>query len=243
MIEGYRLFLPAVFITWVLVEIAGPNVKGYGGYSGVVHSAQVGLFVVSYLFYAAAARKGAGGTDENVLWYALKRNSASVNGILMVCAVLFSTALSIGATLVLGVDPERLWIWYGAGAIDLLIVLWIIGRSWPAVVVPFHYSGYLSWSGAARGMMWVGAGYRVAWRLTSRLGAWRRASAPFMLWCFGVFAAYMLLRWQTVELPFLRFLTNLLFYAGAMPYVATLADEYTAMLKVEDERCLNQEAH
>jgi hypothetical protein len=215
--SGYLSFLPAILVTWVLVEVVAPA----SGRPMIV--IVPGLFCLGLVGYAAAAAKTAGRSEDNVVWLTVTRASACVSylGILLILALLFVLVLGIGMAFGAGRDPRVLEICLGLWA---LLALMVCSRLWPGLVVTFLYGGRVRYSGSARSMLWVGPGLPTAWRMTAAPGVLVQISAPYLLVASLTAGSWGGARAFLAVPGVARFALDAAFYAAIVPFLVTLAD-------------------
>jgi hypothetical protein len=205
---GYLRFVPAIAVTWVLVELAAAQVPK------APDAARAGLLLASLGFYTAAAASCRSGREENPVWLGLERASGAIDLFVIALTLGAVTGVGLGLGIVAGGDSAVV----ASAAVSGLLGLALLSRLWPILAVPFLYRGRIGWSPAARGSFWSGPGLGTAWRMTGAEGTFRRVSLPVLsvsLVLLGVPAALRLVRGT-------GFLDSLILYAGVLPFLTTL---------------------
>jgi hypothetical protein len=207
--HGYPRYLPAIAITWILVEIAGPQVER------APDVARIGLLLASLGFYTAAAVSVRSGRKENPFWLALSRASGAIDLVLIALLVALLGGLGVGVAMLTGGGDGAVSI---ALVVPILAGLGAVSRLWPILAVPYLYKGKIVWSPAARGSAWTGPGLGTAWRMTARDGTFLRVSGPVLSAGLLLLAVPigMRLLWGT------GFVDSLILYAGVLPFLTTL---------------------
>jgi len=216
--DGWRYFVPAVVVTYVLVEIV-PRGVPVG-----MRSEVAGMFLILNLtWYAAAASKCAGRWRRNLFRLVLSRVSVSMTYLLVVVVWGVLILLGLFAAGLTGAmdDAARTSV---AAALAGVLALPLAIRLWPVLAVPFLYPGYGRWSVAAGAAVWVGPGIGTAWRMTGRSGVFTSLTLPLLL-VLGSTA--LLFHWAPRTL-----LAHALYYGGFLPLATTAIDVAAERIRV-----------
>ena len=222
---GYRLFLPAILVTWLLVEV------GAAASGGPRVAVAPGLFCLGLVGYAAAAARAAGRTGENVLWLTVTRASACLSYLGVLLILLLLSVLVFGIGVALGAVHDSLVLRVCLGVWGALVLL-ACGRLWPGLVVPFLYGGDVRYSASARSALWVGPGLPTAWRMTAAPGVLVRVSTPYLLVVLLTAGAWGGARGLLDPAGLVRLALDGAFYAAIVPFLVTLADVLGSELRV-----------
>jgi hypothetical protein len=207
--HGYPRYLPAIAITWILVEVAGRQV------ARAPDVARVGLLLASLGFYTGAAASLRSGRNENPFWLGLSRASGAIDLFLIALLVAALGCLGVGVAMLTGGGDGALFI---ALVVPVLAGLGAVSRLWPILAVPYLYKGKIAWSPAARGSAWRGPGLGTAWRMTAREGTFLRVSLPVLSASLLLLAVPIVMRllWGT------GLVDSLMLYGGVLPFLTTL---------------------
>jgi len=215
LIRGYRHFLPAIALNWLLVGVAASQIPA------APRIAQAGLAILFFAFYAAAAARacGIGGTTAARL--ALERAGSMIESLLLAMLLALIWVGTVAGGLAFG-SPAPVVL----SSLAAVVSGWIIARSWPVVGVAFLVEGGTRWSPSARGAIWSGPGIGLAWKLTGQRGAHLGHTLPFLLaatvLCAGQ-AALWLIAGEGI-------LSDLFLFAVALPGIAVFAVRGAAAL-------------
>jgi len=129
--SGYRHFLSAIALNWLVVGIAAAAAEA------APRMAQVGLFLTCAFFYTAAACRATGFTKESPIGLAVSRAGACIEPMLAALGIglLGSALVVIGATN----GSERGVV--AAAALATLIGIAVYARIWPLFSIPFLFRG------------------------------------------------------------------------------------------------------
>lgn len=232
-LSGWRSYLPAIIITWLVAGIAGGEVPV------APQVAQTGLSIVCLYFYLAAAARTRGLSDESPFWLGLSRPGAEITPILIALGMLIIGVIGLVAGMVVAdqmqLDEET------CAAIGLmcsvLLCLWIMTRVWAVFSVPFFFKGRYRWSGAAHGIVWSGPGLGLALQLR-RLPTARRVTLAFMIPLVVLLLPLLVARLQWGA----HFLHDFFFYVVVLPYLTMLNLDLTSLLLAEHIRLKEKQA-
>lgn len=169
-VQGFVHFIPAMVITWLMVEVVAPQVPG------VPWLAQAGMFLLCLDFYLAAAAKAGHLSPENTFWLALSRAGICIEPML----VIFLLFVFSSACFLVVLYQDQVWLSVLAVSVAVVVDLYVLARVWPFWGIPFFFEGKTRWSPAARGRVWEGPGLGLAWRLTREQGVLNRHGLRFM---------------------------------------------------------------
>jgi hypothetical protein len=223
--SGYRLFLPAIILTWVMVAVVASQVPR------APWIAQAGLFLLCLDFYLAAAARACGVGDGNPVSLALSKTGMCREPMILAFFLGGFTFLCFVAYIYLNHAALRA----AAVAIALSGNLFVFARSWPMWGVPFFFEGGIRWSPGAHAAVWQGPGLRLALRITGEHGVFNIHTLRFMacLVCTVVLGAAVKRLWpQSV-------LFDLLMYPFCVPLLSIVVISGTQALladKIPDKR-------
>ena len=183
--KGYRHFIPAVIITWIMVEVAAPQVPKAPAV------AQTGLFLLCMSFYLAAAARAIGITCSNPLTLALSRAGICIEPMMLA----FAMGIISFFCFVVFLYQANAIVDAAVIATGVLVNLYILARGWPVWGIPFFFEGKIRWSPAARASVWHGPGLGLALRVTKKHGILNAHSRRFLLGFVVVSTVGFLIKW------------------------------------------------
>jgi hypothetical protein len=205
-VGGFVHFLPAIVLTWIVVEVAAAQVPR------VPWLAQSGLFIVFLDFYWAAAARALGISSKGAFRLASDRAGIAVEPLL----VLFALAVLTGACLLVVMFQDSLLLSGVVLAFAVVVDGYVLLRSWPMWGIAFFFEGKVVWSPSAGAGLWSGPGLGAAWVLTGERGVWNPHSRRFLLVLLPLTVTVVVLRalldWQL--------LSDLLLYVAGLPLLA-----------------------
>ena len=214
-LNGYIHFIPGILTTWVGTEIlaAATSQPAIAGYF---------LFWLGYVTVAAGAAKAMGlHQEQSAWWLGISRTSIFLDYFVlaMLAFLLLLPIIGIALTFQTQMTDQDYWIlgWIWAG-----VVMLMLSRYWPVLAIGFLYQGTFRWSPSGGGSMWHGPGLGKAWRLTASRGVLSGTSLPLLMVIAVIVGGWLGLRQFTTGGGW-TFLLNLLFYAVALPWIASLA--------------------
>jgi len=215
----FHLFIPAIILTWLLVEVAAPQVPR------APWLAQAGLLLLCLEFYLAAAARACDLFSENVVWLAISRAGVMIEPML----VLFLLGIFSGACSLIAMYLNPVWLRALMVTGALVVDLYVLARVWPVWGIPFHFTGKLAWSPSARASVWRGPGLGLAWRLTRELGVFNRCSLRFMGLLIPLIMIVTGLRFSLAS----SVIPDIILYVFGLPQLSVLAvDGAGLMLRV-----------
>lgn len=219
--RGFRHFLPAIALMWIVVEIAAAQVPR------APWLAQTGLFILFLDFYLAAAARSLGVSKQPAFWLATERAGIAIEPLLVVSGV---AGLGFVAALIV-LFQDSLLISAAAILLTTAVIVFVFLRSWPMWGIPFFFAGQVLWSPAAEGSRWSGPGLRAAWALTGARGVWNPHSRRVVLAVLSVSLLVLCLK-VILDQPLLA---DLLLYVLGLPLVSLLVVFGTGRLLQESQ--------